>query len=91
MGTLKKGQTIIYKTFLRKSNKRSSNTNLNTKFENTKSVIRSRKLKKDKQYNGNIKKDKGTNNGLQITTHKTKGRETPTPPTVVVNSGIPDG
>jgi hypothetical protein len=59
MGTLKKGQTMIYKTFLRKSNKRSSNTNLTKKFENTKGVIRSRKLKKDRQYNGNIKKDKG--------------------------------
>jgi hypothetical protein len=45
------------------SNKRSSNANLSSKFENTKGVIRSRKLKKDKQYNGNIKKDKGTNNG----------------------------
>jgi hypothetical protein len=59
MGTLKKGQTMIYKTFLRKSNKRSSNTNLTKKFENTKGVIRSRKLKKDRQFNGNIKKDKG--------------------------------
>jgi hypothetical protein len=49
---------------------------ITSKFENTKGVIRSRKLKKDKQYNGNIKKDKGTNNGQQITTQKTKGRET---------------
>ena len=50
---------MIYKTFLRKSNKGSSNTNLTKKFENTKGVIRSRKLEKDRQYNGNIKKDKG--------------------------------
>jgi hypothetical protein len=48
-------------------------------------------MKKDKQYNGNIKKDKGTNNGQQITTQKTKGREPRTSLTVVVNSGIPDG
>jgi hypothetical protein len=48
-------------------------------------------MKKDKQYNGYIKKDKGTNNGQQITTQKTKGRETRTSLTVVVNSGIPDG
>ena len=82
---------MIYKKFHRKSNKRSSNTNLTKKFENAKGVIRSRKLKKDRQYNGNIKKDKGTNNGLQITTQKTKGRETRTPLTSGVNSGIPDG
>jgi hypothetical protein len=36
--------------------------------------VGSRKLKKNRQYNGNIKKDKGTNNGLQITTQKTKGQ-----------------
>jgi hypothetical protein len=50
---------MIYKTFLRKSNKRSCNTNLTKKFENTKGVIRSRKLEEDRQDNGNIKKDKG--------------------------------
>jgi hypothetical protein len=41
-------------------------------FENTKGVIRSHKLKKDRQYNGQNKKDKRTNNDVQKTTHKTK-------------------
>ena len=35
-------------------------------------VISSRKSKKDRQYNGQKKKDKGTINDLQNTTHKTK-------------------
>jgi hypothetical protein len=35
-------------------------------------VIRSRKSKKDIQYNGQIKKGKGKNNDLQNTTQKTK-------------------
>jgi len=48
-------------------------------------------LKKDRQYNGNNKKDKGTNNDQPVTTQKTKGRETRTPLTVVENSGILDG
>ena len=39
------------------------------KFEDTKGVIRSRKSKKDRQYNGQIKKDKRTNNDLQWTEH----------------------
>ena len=37
------------------------------KFENTKAVVRSRKTKKDRQYNGQKKKDKRTNNDLQNT------------------------
>jgi hypothetical protein len=41
-------------------------------FENTKGVIRSHKLKKDRQYNGQNKKDKRANNDVQKTTHKTK-------------------
>ena len=37
--------------------------------------IRSRTLK-DRQYNDQKKKDKGTDNDLQNTTQKTKGRTT---------------
>jgi len=42
-------------------------------------VIRIRKSKKDRQYNGHKKKDKKTNNDLQNITHKTKDRVTRTP------------
>ena len=48
------------------------------KYEDTKGVIRSRTLKKDRQYNGQMKRDIWTNNDLQNTTHKTKGRATRT-------------
>ena len=41
-------------------------------FEDTKWVIRIRKSKKDRQHNGQKKKDKGTNNDLQNITHKSK-------------------
>jgi len=34
-------------------------------FEDTKGVIRIRKWKKNRQHNGQKKKDKGTNNDLQ--------------------------
>ena len=47
-------------------------------FEDTKGVIRSRKLKKDRQYN--------VNNDLQNTTQKTKDRATRTPLKPGVNS-----
>ena len=47
-------------------------------FEDTKGVIRIRKSK-DRQHNGQKKKDKRTNNDLQNTTHKTKDRVTRTP------------
>ena len=40
-------------------------------FENTKGVIRIRKSK-DRQHNGQKKKDKRTNNDIQYTAHKTK-------------------
>jgi hypothetical protein len=43
------------------------------KFEDIKGVIRSRKSKKDRQYNGQKKKDKQR---LQNTTQKTKDRAT---------------
>ena len=41
-------------------------------FEDTKGVIRIRKSKKERQHNGQEKKDKCTNNDLQNITHKTK-------------------
>ena len=47
--------------------------------EDTKGVIRISKLKKDRQHNGQKKKDKRTNNNLQNITHKTKYRVTRTP------------
>ena len=42
------------------------------KFEDTKGVIRIRKSKKNRQHNGQKKKDKGTNNDLQNTNIKLK-------------------
>jgi len=42
-------------------------------------VIRSRKLKKDRQHNDQRKKDKRANNGLQNTRQKTKDRATQIP------------
>jgi hypothetical protein len=41
-------------------------------FESTKGVIRSRKSKRDRQYNDKKKKGKGTNNDLQYNTQKIK-------------------
>ena len=49
------------------------------KFEDTKRVIRIRKLKKDLQHNSQKKKDKMTNNDLQNTSHKNKDQVTRTP------------
>ena len=49
------------------------------KFEDTKRLIRTSKSKKDRQQNGQAKKDKRTNNDLQNITHKTKDRVTRTP------------
>jgi len=45
-------------------------------IEDTKGVIRICKSKKDRQHNGQKKKDKRTNNDLQNITHKTKDRVT---------------
>ena len=42
------------------------------KIEDTKWVIRSSQSKKDRQHNGQQKKDKRTNTYLQNTTQKTK-------------------
>ena len=44
-------------------------------IEDIKLVIRIRKSKKDRQHNGQKKKDKRTNNDLQNITHKAKDRE----------------
>ena len=43
-------------------------------FEDTKGEIRIRKSKKNRQYNGQKKRDKKTNNDLQSITQKTKDR-----------------
>ena len=48
------------------------------RFEDTKRAIRSRKSKKDRQYNGQTKKDNRTNNYLQNISEKTKDRATRT-------------
>ena len=45
---------------------------LKDKFEDNKGLIRSDKSKKDRQYNGQQKKDKKVDNDLQKTTQKTK-------------------
>jgi len=47
--------------------------------------LQSRKSKKDKQHNGQKKKDKRTNNDLQNTTQKTKDWATQTPLKLGVN------
>jgi hypothetical protein len=48
-------------------------------------VIGSCKSKKDKQHNGQKKKDKGTNNDLQNITQKTKDQSTRTLPHCVTH------
>ena len=48
-------------------------------FEDTKGVNRIRKLKKNRQHNDQKKKDKRTNNDLQMIAQKTKDRITRTP------------
>ena len=45
-------------------------------FEDTKGVIRIRKSKKDRQHNGQKKKDKRTNNDLQNIAQKINNRAT---------------
>ena len=60
-------------------------------FEDSKGIIRIRKSKNDRQHNGQKKKDKRTNNDLQIISHKTKDRVTRTPLKTGVNSGAPEG
>jgi len=41
-------------------------------FEDTKVVTKSRKLKKDRSYIGQMERDRETNNGSQNITQKTK-------------------
>jgi hypothetical protein len=53
-------------------------------FKDTKGVIRIRKSKKDRQHNGQKKRDKQRSTK---DTHKTKDRVTPTPLYTGVNSG----
>jgi len=45
-------------------------------FEDTKGVIRIRKSKRDRQHNGQKKKNKRTNNNLQNITQKINDRAT---------------
>jgi hypothetical protein len=73
MARRKNGQTTIYKTLHIKE------------FEDTKGIIRIRITKKDRQHNGQKKKDKRKNNDLQNTTQKTKDRVTRTPKTCKLN------
>jgi CRISPR/Cas system-associated protein Cas5 (RAMP superfamily) len=47
-------------------------------FDDTKEVIRIRKSKKDRQHNGQKKKDKKTNNDIQNIAQKTKDQVTRT-------------
>ena len=54
-------------------------------------ITRSHKSKKDRQCNGQKKKDKWTNNNLQNTTQKTKGQALYTPQKREVRSGASEG
>ena len=60
-------------------------------FEDTKGVIRIRISKKNRQHNGQKKKDKRTNNDLQNTSQKTKDRATQIPLKSGMNTGAPEG
>jgi len=62
------------------------------KLEDSKGVIRSRKSKKDKQYNNQMKKDKQTNNGGQNTPQITRDWATRIPlKKTGMNSGASEG
>ena len=52
---------------------------LQEEFEHTKGIIRIRISKKNTQHNGQKKRYKRTNNGLENTTEKKKHRATRTP------------
>jgi hypothetical protein len=60
-------------------------------FEDTKVVIRIRKSRRNRKHNGEMEKDKRTNNDLQNTTQKTKDRATGTPLRSGVKLGAPEG
>ena len=49
------------------------------KFDDSKGITTSCKSEKDRQYNGQMKKDKRSNNDLQKIAQKTKDRVTRTP------------
>jgi len=53
--------------------------NIQEEFDDIKWLFIIRKSNKDRQHNGQKKKDKRTNNDLQNITHKTKDRVTRTP------------
>jgi len=80
---------FVYET--KNCNKINENATLIEEFEDTKWVIWSRKSKKDRQHNGQKKRDKRTNNDLQKILHKTKDWITQTPLKTGVNSGVPEG
>ena len=54
-------------------------TKRSNNFEDTKGIIRIRKSQKDRQFNGQTKRDKTTTNDVQNTTHKTKDPATRSP------------
>ena len=58
-------------------------------FEDANRVNRSHNMKKNRQYNGQKKKDKRTNNDLQNITQKSKDRVTRTSLKAGVTSGAP--
>ena len=60
-------------------------------FEDIKAVIRIRKPKKDRQHNGQKKKDKRANNDIQSITHNIKDPISRIPLKTVVNSGSLEG
>ena len=60
-------------------------------FEDTKGVIRIRISKKDRQHNGQKKKDKRTNNDLQNIHIKLKIEQHEPHNKLGVNSGAPEG
>jgi hypothetical protein len=61
------------------------------KLKDTNGAIRSRKLKKDRQHNGQKKKDKRANNDKQNTAQKLKIEEYESHQQLRVNSCAPEG
>jgi hypothetical protein len=64
---------------------------LKEEFKDIKGVISIHKSKKNRQSNDQKKKYKRTNNELQSIRYKSKDRETRTPVSTGVYSGIPKG
>jgi len=67
------------------------NVSLLSNCANNKNSFYSEKKKKGRQYDGQKKKNKRTNNNLQNITQKTKDRATQTSLKTGVNSGAPEG